>query len=79
MSGYIKQLHVISGQYVEAGQPLVTITQNRNLQIRAEVQPRYYTVLGNIATATIKHGQLTQKLEELGGRVVSYNTDSPNY
>jgi len=81
ISGYVKQLHVISGQYVEAGQPLVTITQNRNLQIRAEVQPRYYEALGNIATATIKHGQQTQTLEELGGRVVSYgkavNTDCP--
>ncbi len=81
ISGFVKQLHVLSGQYVEAGQPLVTITQNRNLQIRAEVQPRYYTVLGNIATATVKHGQLTQTLEELGGRLVSYgkavNTDSP--
>ncbi len=63
---------VISGQYVEAGQPLVTITQNRNLQIRAEVQPRYYEALGNIATATIKHGQQTQTLEELGGRLLSY-------
>lgn len=81
ISGFIKQQHVVNGQYVEAGQPLVTITQNRNLHIRAEVQPRYYTVLGNIATATIKHGQLTQTLEELGGCLISYgkvvDTQSP--
>lgn len=79
IGGYVKQLHVVSGQYVEAGQPLVTITQNRNLLIRAEVQPRYYAALGNIATITIKHG--LQTLEELEGRLVSYgkavNTDSP--
>ncbi len=81
ISGFIKQLHVLSGQYVEAGQPLVSIIQNRNLQIRAEVQPRYYSVLGNIATAAIKQGQRTETLEELGGRLVSYgkaiDTDSP--
>lgn len=81
IGGFVKQLHVVSGQYVEAGQPLVTITQNRNLLIRAEVQPRYFAALGNIAAATIKHGRQTQTLEELGGRLVSYgkavNTDSP--
>lgn len=57
ISGFVKQLHVVGGQYVEAGQPLITITQSRNLQIRAEVQPRYYEALGNIATATVKYGQ----------------------
>ncbi|MBL1488492.1 HlyD family efflux transporter periplasmic adaptor subunit, partial [Klebsiella pneumoniae] len=55
-----------------AGQPLVTITQNRNLLIRAEIQPRYYATLGNIVNATIKHRLTTQSLEELGGRLVSY-------
>ena len=81
ISGFVKQLHVVSGQYVEAGQPLVTITQNRNLLIRAEVQPRYFAALGYIISATIKHSGQTQTLEELGGRLVSYgktvNTDSP--
>lgn len=81
IGGYIKQLHVMSGQYVEAGQPLVTITQNRNLLVRAEVQPRYYAALGNIASATIKHHQSVQTLEEMGGRLVSYgrgvDADSP--
>lgn len=72
ISGFIKQLHVVNGQYIEAGQPLVTITQNRCLLIRAEVQPRYYTALGNIASTTIKQGQRAQTLEELGGRLLSY-------
>ena len=72
IGGFIKQLHIVSGQYVEVGQPLVTITQNRNLLIRAEIQPRYYATLGNIVNATIKHGLTKQSLEELGGRLVSY-------
>lgn len=54
MSGYVKNILVKNGSYVEAGQPIMTITQNKDLVIRAEVQPRYFQDLSHIVGATIK-------------------------
>ncbi len=74
MNGFVKQLFVRNGEFAEAGQALLVVSQNRDLLIRAELQPRYYTVLGSIATATIKvmHSDLTYTLEELNGKIVTY-------
>ena len=41
MNGYIKQVFVKNGQYVEAGQPVVIISQNKTLLLRAEVQQQF--------------------------------------
>lgn len=74
ISGYVQQIHVSNGGYVEAGQPVFTISQNRDLQIRAEVQPRYYSVLKDIAEVTIRipGDEHVYTLKELGGSLVSY-------
>ena len=82
MAGFIKQLHVVNGQYVEVGQPLVTIAKNNRLLVKAEVQQRYYPMLRNITTATLKQENgVAYTLEMLGGRLVSYgkgvDDDSP--
>ncbi|MGL4957166.1 MAG: efflux RND transporter periplasmic adaptor subunit [Bacteroidales bacterium] len=72
--GFIKQLLVGSGEFVEVGQPLISITQNSTLFIKAELSPKYYAVLSQIKTANIRE-QSTQKtytLESLGGKLLSY-------
>lgn len=82
ISGYVKSINVLNGAFVEAGQPLVTISQNRDLFIRAEVQPRYYTQLQHItdATFTLPNDGKTYSIESLGGSLVSYGkaTDANN-
>lgn len=83
MGGYVKDLKVRNGQFVEAGQPLATITQNRNLFIKAELQSRYYTALEHISGGNIRllNNDAVYSLEELEGKVVSYgksvSADSP--
>ena len=74
MNGFVKQLFVRNGELAEAGQALLVVSQNRDLLIRAELQPKYYSHLGSIATATIKvmHSDLTYTLEELNGKIVTY-------
>ena len=74
MNGFVKQLFVRNGELAAAGQALLVVSQNRDLLIRAELQPRYYGVLGTITTATIKvmHSDLTYTLEELNGKIVTY-------
>ena len=70
----VKQLLVRNGEYVEAGQPVVAVSQNRNLFIKAEIQPRYYSLLENISDANFRmlNDQTVYTLEDLNGRLVSY-------
>jgi len=70
-SGYITQIMVTNGQFVEPGQPIARIAQNRSLMIRTEIQQRHSQLLPNLATANIKdsRGQWST-LEELGGEIL---------
>ncbi len=83
MSGFIKQIFVQNGQYVEAGQPVVSIFQNKSLLLRAEVQQKYAPMLGTIQSANIRtlHDSHTYTLEQLNGKIVSFgrNTNDDNY
>ncbi len=83
MSGFVKQLFVQNGQYVEAGQPIVSISQNKTLVLHAEVQQKYAALLGNITNANIRtlHNNQAYTLAELNGKVLSYgrNTNNDNY
>ena len=74
IAGFITKLSVVNGEYVEAGQPLLVVSQNRNLLIKAEVQPKYFELLGNVVSANIRvmNSNRIYTLEELEGRVLSY-------
>jgi len=74
MNGFVKQLLVNNGTYVQAGQPLTTIAQNKTLMLHAEVQQKYAAILGSIVTANIRTVQENQtySLEQLNGKVLSY-------
>ena len=78
MSGYVKSVNVQNGGYVEAGQAVVTISQNKDLYLRAELSPRYYNSLKQIKTANIElpDGGGVFTLEELKGALVSYGKAS---
>ena len=78
ISGYITDLMVHNGQYVEAGQPILRVAQNRNLYIKADLAPKYYSSLANITSAnfTVQSTQTTHTLESLNGKVISYGRSS---
>ena len=82
MNGFVKQVLVRNGEYAEAGQPVLVVSQNRDLLIKAELQPKYFDALNVITTANIKviNSNLAYTLEELNGKVVSYgkSTDISN-
>jgi RND family efflux transporter MFP subunit len=83
MSGFVKQVLVKNGTYVEAGQPIVIVAQNKTLLLNAEVQQKYASILGSIASANIRTVQdnQTYSLEQLNGKVLTYGkaTNSDNY
>lgn len=75
VSGYMKNILVKLGDYVAAGQPMATVTQNRRLQLRADVPERLYSILPRIATANFRmaydDSRCIYSMKELGGRLVS--------
>lgn len=73
MSGFITQLNVVSGQFVEAGQALATISKNKKLFLTANISPKYIASLSNIQDANIRtNDENVYSLAELNGRLVSY-------
>lgn len=78
IGGYITQVLVRNGQYVEAGQPIVVVSQNKDLLVKAELQPKYYPLLSGITSANFVNtsSDLRYTLDELGGKVVSFGKSS---
>lgn len=72
--GYIKEVLVQRGAYVEAGQALATVTQNRRLQLQADVPERHYAVLPRIVSANFRPayaGEQTYSLKALQGKLAA--------
>ena len=74
ISGFVKNILVKEGDYVTIGQPLVSITQNRRLFLRAEVSEKYYPSLRTIGSANFKtpNDNKVYELKELNGRHLSF-------
>lgn len=72
--GYIKQCLVNGGDYVEAGQPLAIITQNKHLYLRAEVPERRFNELNNIRSAkfSTSYSNRLYDISQMGGHIQSY-------
>ncbi len=72
--GYVKQCLVAEGDYVEAGQMLAVITQNKHLYLRAEVPQRKFGHLGSIRCAKFRtsYSDRLYDITDMGGRVQSY-------
>jgi len=78
IKGYIKNLYVQPGQYVDVGQILATVTQNKRLILRADVSQRYLPLIKNIKTAsfTTPYDNTTYELTELEGNLLSIGRSS---
>lgn len=74
IGGFITSVMVRNGEYAEAGQSVMTVSQNKNLFVKAELRPRYFDKLNTISTVTFRllQNKATYTLDELGGRVVSF-------
>jgi len=73
ISGFVKQLYVKNGSYVEEGQPVMLVAQSKTLLITAEVSQRYAGIIGSINSAVIEipGSNKSYELSELNGKIVS--------
>ncbi len=74
MNGYLKNIRVQEGDFVDMGQPLMTLSQNRRLQLRVDVPQRYYKSLATVTSANFKttYDNQVYELAHLNGRLLSY-------
>ncbi len=81
VDGYVKLLLAKNGQYVEVGQPVVSISQNRSLFLHADVQQKYHAILDNINSATIHtlYDNKIYTLDNLNGKIISYGRSTNNH
>ncbi|MGN0222151.1 MAG: efflux RND transporter periplasmic adaptor subunit [Prevotella sp.] len=78
INGYVKNRLVRQGDYVSVGDPILTVTQNRRLQLRAEVPENSVRYLRNVSSANFKvaYDNTTYKLADLNGKLLSYGKSS---
>lgn len=74
IAGFVKNILVNEGDYVTIGQPLVSVTQNRRLFLRAEVSEKYYPYLRAIRSANFRtpYDNQVYELKTLSGRMLSF-------
>lgn len=73
IGGFVKNIVVKQGEYVELGQVIATITKNCNLQLRAEVPEKYFSEMYKVRSANFEmsYGGGIQSLDKLHGHLVS--------
>ena len=73
ISGYVTSLSVGEGDYVEMGQPLAVVSQNRRLQLRVDLPQRYYRELRSVRSADMVDPATGESysLSDMGGRLLS--------
>lgn len=78
IGGYLTSRLVGQGDYVTVGQPIATVSQNRRLQLRADVAPSRYSDLKTVAGANIvtPYDNKTHRLSTLNGRLLSVGKSS---
>ena len=77
-SGSIQSLYVKSGEYVEVGNPIATVSKNSNLILKADLPARESRHLGELVTANFipEGGDEVVRLADLDGKKVSGKTSA---
>lgn len=78
LAGFVKNLMVRSGDFVQTGTPIATVSRNRRVRLRADVPEKYYGQIGSVTDAVFKtsYGDRSYGLKELGGKMVGYGRSS---
>ncbi|MCM1484529.1 MAG: efflux RND transporter periplasmic adaptor subunit, partial [Muribaculaceae bacterium] len=78
VSGYVQSCMVTDGAYVSVGQPLMTISKNNRLYLKAEVPEADYAALGKITSAKFKtsYSPTVYDISDMNGRMLAYGRAS---
>lgn len=78
LAGQISQVFVKNGEYVNAGSPIATVSENRRLVLQADLPEKFWSSRNLIADANFKpsHASEVSNVRTLGGRIVSVGNAS---
>ena len=76
--GYVKDCLIKEGDYVQLGQPLMSVIRNQRLQLRADLPERHYGAIEKISSARFKtsYSDEVYELGKMGGKLVAYGRSS---
>ena len=76
--GYVKDCLIKEGDYVQLGQPLMSVIRNQRLQLRADLPERHYGAIEEISSARFKtsYSDEVYELGKMGGKLVAYGRSS---
>ena len=74
IKGYVNELLVSEGEYVEAGRPIMIVSANNSSILTAYVSERQYGRLKNISNANFKtaYNNNVYDINKLGGKFLAY-------
>jgi membrane fusion protein, heavy metal efflux system len=74
MNGFVKNILVNEGQYVEVGTPLAVVSKNKKLILQVSVSQKYFSKLPTISSANFKPigSEEVFDTKMLNGKIVSY-------
>lgn len=80
IEGYIKSVMIREGEYVEIGQSIASVSQNRRLILKAEVPQKYYSKLNSISSANFitAYDSKIYSTDSLKGKLISYGKSVDN-
>lgn len=80
ISGFLKDIQVAEGQFVTAGQPIASVSQNRNLVLRADVSQAYFPKLAAISGARFKlpNSDKIYRTNAKNNKAISYGRSTEN-
>jgi membrane fusion protein, heavy metal efflux system len=73
-AGFLKNILVSEGQFVEPGMPLALVSKNKKVMLQANISQKYFQKLPSINAANFKivSEETVFDTEEMNGRVLSY-------
>ncbi len=79
MSGFLVEVEVHEGDFVELGAVLASVSQNRRMELRAEVSQKYYSQLKSIRSARFRtpYGDAVLSINKMNGRLISVGQATP--
>jgi membrane fusion protein, heavy metal efflux system len=79
ISGYLKNVYVTEGQYVNIGDPIASVSQNKKIMLQADVAQTYFALLSNIRAANfVTVNNQTYDTDDLNGKVIAYGKSASN-
>lgn len=72
-SGFVTRLYVKSGDYVDIGTPLMSVSSSKRMRLQADLPVRDFSRIGDVVSANFQLPQNEEifTLEQLNGKVIS--------